>query len=221
MKESKRQEQWNKKHLQAARLYSEMSQDNSTKVGAVIAEDNNKIVTVGINGTPTNMKDEMMSWERPVKYSIVIHAEHNAVKNALRRADVNLSTCRLYCTHSPCPTCLSLIVDSGIRWVMFEELGPTVTRLDMPKIEATIRIIRGTRGLICRDIEGNRYSDLIMKKLDNQWDALKAQQEKLIKEMKNNPEDAELVIYNQKLYDLNEKEINHILNIKELIYKTF
>ena len=67
-----------------ARAVAMKSKDPKTKVGAVIVDADNRIVSTGYNGMPYKCDESKLSWERPHKYHYVIHAEMNAVLNARR-----------------------------------------------------------------------------------------------------------------------------------------
>ena len=106
---------WDERFLQLATTVAGWSKDPSTKVGAVIADDKH-VVSLGFNGFPPSTEDKK-EWlnDRPTKYSLVIHAEVNAILNA--RRPVNGLT--LYVAPlSPCAECAKLIAASGIRRVV-------------------------------------------------------------------------------------------------------
>ena len=90
------------------------SKDPSTKVGAVIADCNKRIVSLGFNGFARTINDDERLNDRAVKYAMVLHAEENAILFAGR----NLSDCSLYVSGlPPCSHCASLIVQCGIKKV--------------------------------------------------------------------------------------------------------
>jgi dCMP deaminase len=110
-------EKWDKRFLQLAAHVAGWSKDPSTQVGAVIA-DGKHVVSVGYNGFPesTEDKDEWLN-DRPTKYSMVIHAEANAIFNA--RQYVRGLT--LYVSPlSPCLECAKLIAGAGFSRVVWE-----------------------------------------------------------------------------------------------------
>ena len=73
---------WDIHMLKIAKLCSEMSKDPSTKVGAVIASKDNKIIATGYNGFPKDVPD-YKDWydNRIIKYNLILHAEENAISN--------------------------------------------------------------------------------------------------------------------------------------------
>ena len=106
---------WDKRFLDLAELVSSWSKDPSTKVGAVIVDDKNIIVSVGFNGFPKGIKDDDRLYNRDSKYQIIIHAENNALMFAKRPLD----NCTLYTyPFMPCPRCAGMIIQSGIKRVV-------------------------------------------------------------------------------------------------------
>lgn len=105
---------WNKRFLGLASYVASWSKDPSTKVGAVIADGNKRIVSLGFNGFARKINDDERLNDRSVKYAMVLHAEENAILFAGR----NLSDCSLYISGlPPCSHCASLIVQCGIKKV--------------------------------------------------------------------------------------------------------
>lgn len=106
---------WDKRFLDLAEFISSWSKDPSTKVGAVIVDNQNIIVSVGFNGFPRGVKDDDRLNHRDTKYSIIVHAENNAMMFAKRPLD----NCTLYTyPFMPCPKCAGMIIQSGIKRVV-------------------------------------------------------------------------------------------------------
>lgn len=106
---------WDIRFLDLAKLISEWSKDPSTKVGAVIADENNRIVSVGYNGFPQNISDDNRLEDRDTKYKIIVHGEMNAILFANK----SLQFCTLYTyPFMPCPRCTSMIIQTGIKRVV-------------------------------------------------------------------------------------------------------
>lgn len=105
--------------MSLAKFISNWSKDPSTKVGAVIVDDDNRIVSTGYNGFAKRVSDESDRYDdRAVKYKIILHAEENAIMFANR----SLEGCSLYVTNLyPCAHCASLIIQSGIRKVYIQK----------------------------------------------------------------------------------------------------
>lgn len=101
-----------------AEYVSTKSKDKSTKVGAVIVGPNNEVLSVGWNGFPRGVNDDVEErHERPAKYEWTEHGERNAIYNAARHG-IRLDGTTLYTTHDPCADCARAIVQSGIRHVV-------------------------------------------------------------------------------------------------------
>ncbi len=114
---------WDEYFMAIAQLSSMRSKDPNTQVGACIIDSKNRIVSVGYNGLPNSIPDEAISWERSsasghlhTKYPYVVHAEANAILN---KNLVDLGGCRIYTILYPCCECAKLIIQSGIKEVVY------------------------------------------------------------------------------------------------------
>jgi dCMP deaminase len=107
--------------LSQAYKYSQKSDCNKRKVGSVIVK-NNKIISIGFNTAPANLKkcNEVGCdiWEGHCVRTI--HAEQIAIINALQKGE-NLFGTTIYSTHSPCVNCAKLIIHVGIRRIIFNQ----------------------------------------------------------------------------------------------------
>jgi dCMP deaminase len=116
-------EWWDLWYLDLAKQISTASKDPSTKVGAVIVDNKNRIVSVGYNGFPVGIEDtEERLNNREIKYKIVIHAE----RNSLLFAKDSVENCTIYTwPFMPCSVCAGMIIQSGIiRVVSFKSDNP-------------------------------------------------------------------------------------------------
>ena len=100
--------------MELAKLVASWSKDDSTKVGAVIVDEQRRIVSTGYNGPPQGVKDEYA--DRTQKLRRTLHAETNALAFAQR----NVRGCTIYITHPPCAQCAAQIIQHGIRKVVFD-----------------------------------------------------------------------------------------------------
>lgn len=109
-------DKWDKRFLDLAQFVSEWSKDPSTKVGAVIADTNNRIISIGYNGFPQNIyDDENVLNDRETKYKMIVHGEMNAILFAQK----SLEFCTLYTyPFMPCPRCSSMIIQTGLQRVV-------------------------------------------------------------------------------------------------------
>ena len=97
------------------------SKDPNTQVGACVANAQNKIVGVGYNGFPWGCSDDELPWDREgdyldTKYPFVCHAELNAVLNSI---SADLTGSRIYVALFPCNECTKVIIQSGIREIIY------------------------------------------------------------------------------------------------------
>jgi dCMP deaminase len=118
--ERDRQERWDRRYLEVARLVSTWSKDPSTKVGAVVVNSRGHIVGTGYNGFPVGVEDtdERLN-DRPTKYALVVHAELNAVLQAGSQALG--STIYVYPAFGRpplCTGCAKAVIQSGVRRVV-------------------------------------------------------------------------------------------------------
>jgi len=103
-------------------LLASQSQDEKTKLGAVIVGPDGDIKSTGWNGFPRGIDDSILArQERPEKYYWFVHAEHNAILNAGRNG-VKLKGTTLYCSAFPCHNCAQAIIQSGIIKVVYDEV---------------------------------------------------------------------------------------------------
>lgn len=104
-----------------ALLSAKRSKDPSTQVGACIVNQFNKIVGIGYNGFPIGCPDDELPWDREApnindtKYPYVVHAEANAILNSTK----DLHGARIYVALFPCNECTKLIIQSGIKEIVF------------------------------------------------------------------------------------------------------
>lgn len=117
---TEKQERWDKRFLELAKLVSSWSKDPSSKVGAVVVDDKNRIVSVGFNGFPMGVEDtEERLNKRELKYELIVHAEANAILCSPK----SVSGCRIYVyPYLPCSRCAGAIIQSGIKEVVVEDL---------------------------------------------------------------------------------------------------
>ncbi|MFH1174398.1 MAG: dCMP deaminase family protein [archaeon] len=125
MKVEKRKDyiSWDDYFMGIAMLSAMRSKDPHTQVGACIISPEKKIVGIGYNGFPRGCSDDELPWAREgkstldTKYPYIVHAEQNAILNAI----TNLKDCTMYVALFPCNECCKLIIQSGIREVVFLE----------------------------------------------------------------------------------------------------
>ncbi len=106
------------RYLRMARIWAENSYCHRRKVGALVVKDK-MIISDGYNGTPSGFEN-ICEDEANVTKPYVLHAEANAITK-LARSSNNSDGSTLYVTASPCLECAKLIIQSGIRRVVYGE----------------------------------------------------------------------------------------------------
>lgn len=114
---------WDEYFMGIAVLSSMRSKDPNTQVGACIVSKNNRILAIGYNGTPNGFEDKFFPWAREgenlkTKYPFVCHAEMNAISN-FKGDKKDLDGSKLYVTLFPCNECAKLVVQNGIKEVIY------------------------------------------------------------------------------------------------------
>ena len=116
--EEKKQQKLDERYLRMARIWSENSHCKRLQVGALIVK-NNMIISDGSNGTPSGFENTCED-ENNVTVPYVLHAEANAITK-IARSHNSSDGATLYVTASPCLECAKLIIQAGIKRVVFEE----------------------------------------------------------------------------------------------------
>jgi dCMP deaminase len=117
MKDSK-QLRYDKVYLKMALTWSELSHCSRKKVGAIIVKDD-AIISDGYNGTPSGF-DNCCENDLGETHWYVLHAEANAILKVAKSTN-NCAGATLYLTHSPCKDCSKLILQSGIKRLVFQD----------------------------------------------------------------------------------------------------
>jgi len=130
---------WDEYFMDIARLVSSRSTCMRRQVGAVMVKSKHVLAT-GYNGTPSGithcsetgcLRDQLKvpSGERH-ELCRGLHAEQNAIIQAARHGiDINGAT--LYCTHSPCIICSKMLINAGIKQIVYIHGYPDQMSLDM------------------------------------------------------------------------------------------
>ena len=116
--EEKKQQKLDERYLRMARIWSENSHCKRLQVGALIVK-NNMIISDGYNGTPSGFENTCED-ENNVTVPYVLHAEANAITK-IARSHNSSDGATLYVTASPCLECAKLIIQAGIKRLVFEE----------------------------------------------------------------------------------------------------
>ena len=117
MDTEKKQLELDKRYIRMASIWAENSYCQRRKVGALIVKDK-MIISDGYNGTPSGF--ENICEENDITKPYVLHAEANAITK-LARSSNNSDGSTLYVTASPCIECAKLIIQAGIKRVVYAE----------------------------------------------------------------------------------------------------
>jgi dCMP deaminase len=119
MNSSTKQKEFDKRYLQMARIWAQNSYCKRRQVGAIIVKAK-MIISDGYNGTPEGFENICEDDENKTK-AYVLHAEANAITKVAKSNNSSEGS-TLYVTTSPCMECSKLIIQSGIKKVVFSEL---------------------------------------------------------------------------------------------------
>lgn len=118
------------RYLRMARIWAENSYCRRRQVGALVVKDK-MIISDGYNGTPSGFEN-VCEDETGTTFPYVLHAEANAITK-LARSSNNSDGATLYVTASPCIECAKLIIQSGIRRVVYAEKYRLTDGIDLLK----------------------------------------------------------------------------------------
>ena len=114
--DSKKQSLLDRRYLRMARIWAENSYCQRRKVGALVVK-RNMIISDGYNGTPSGFENVCEDETNTTK-PYVLHAEANAITK-LARSHNSSEGATMYITDSPCIECAKLIIQSGIKRVLY------------------------------------------------------------------------------------------------------
>ena len=115
---SDKQHKLDERYLRMAKIWAENSYCVRRQVGALVVKDK-MIISDGYNGTPSGFEN-ICEDENNVTKPYVLHAEANAITK-LARSSNNSEGATIYITASPCIECAKLIIQAGIRRVVYGE----------------------------------------------------------------------------------------------------
>ena len=130
MDNSTKQELLDHRYLRMAKIWAENSYCRRRQVGALLVKDK-MIISDGFNGTPSGF-DNVCEDDNDHTFPYVLHAEANAITK-VARSNNSSEGATLYVTAAPCIECAKLIVQSGIRRVVFSELYRLADGLNLLK----------------------------------------------------------------------------------------
>ena len=107
-----------RRYLRMARIWAENSYCKRRQVGALIVKDKS-IISDGYNGTPSGFEN-ICEDEQGLTKKYVLHAEANAITKVAASTN-NCCGATVYVTASPCIECAKLIIQAGIKRVVYSE----------------------------------------------------------------------------------------------------
>ena len=113
-----KQTKFDQRYLEMARIWAKNSYCTRRQVGALVVK-NNMIISDGYNGTPSGFEN-VCEDDNGVTKPYVLHAEANTITK-LARSNNNSDGATIYITASPCIECAKLIIQSGIKRVVYGE----------------------------------------------------------------------------------------------------
>ena len=134
---TEKQRKLDERYLRMARISAENSYCARRQVGALVVKDK-MIISDGYNGTPSGFEN-VCEDDNNVTKPYVLHAEANAITK-LARSNNNSDGATIYITASPCIECAKLIIQSGIKRVVYGEKYRLTDGIDLLK-RAGIEVI--------------------------------------------------------------------------------
>ena len=125
-----KQQKIDERYLRMAQIWAENSYCKRRQVGALIVKDQ-MVISDGYNGTPSGFEN-ICEDENNVTKPYVLHAEANAITK-VAASNNNSKGATIYITSSPCIECAKLIIQAGIRRVVFSDNYRTEEGIDLLK----------------------------------------------------------------------------------------
>jgi len=146
---------WDDYFMSLVYLVASRSKDQKTHIGAVVVGKNKEIVSVGYNGFPRGIDDEVPErQEKPYRDLWFEHGERNAIYNATL-IGASLKECKMYTCGIPCNDCARGIIQSGILEVIVDkEWEKTNSKEDKKNSKVTKKMFKEA-GIKIRYWEGN------------------------------------------------------------------
>ncbi len=125
----KKQKEMDETYLKMTKTWAELSYCTRKKVGALIVK-NGMIISDGFNGTPSKSKPNVCENIDGETHWWVLHGEANAILKCAKHGQ-SCEDATLYQTHSPCKECSKLILQAGIKRVVYIEDYKDLAGIDL------------------------------------------------------------------------------------------
>jgi dCMP deaminase len=127
IEKNEKQARYDRAYLRLAASWAKLSHCNRKQVGAIIVKDA-IIISDGYNGTPAGF-DNCCENEIGETHWYVLHAEANAILKVAKSTN-NCKDATLYLTHSPCKDCSKLVLQSGIKRLVYQAAYKDTSGID-------------------------------------------------------------------------------------------
>ncbi len=127
IEKDEKQARYDRAYLRLASSWAKLSHCNRKQVGAIIVKDA-IIISDGYNGTPAGF-DNCCENETGETHWYVLHAEANAILKVAKSTN-NCKDATLYLTHSPCKDCSKLVLQSGIKRLVYQQAYKDTSGID-------------------------------------------------------------------------------------------
>ncbi len=123
-----KQERYDRAYMRMAMEWAKLSHCTRKKVGALLVKDG-MVISDGYNGTPSGFPNNCED-EQGLTLWYVLHAEANAIMKVARSTN-NANGATLYLTHSPCKDCSKLVLQAGIKRLVYLSAYKDTAGLDL------------------------------------------------------------------------------------------
>lgn len=147
-----KQLQFDRRYLEMARIWAQNSYCKRRQVGALIVKDK-MIISDGYNGTPSGFENNCEDEDGKTK-PYVLHAEANAITK-VAKSNNSSENATLYITTSPCLECAKLIIQSGIRRVVFSD--------KYRKEDGLLLLERASIEMVFIDLDAEKKSEILSR----------------------------------------------------------
>ena len=113
-----KQARYDRAYMKMALEWAKLSHCTRKKVGAILVKEG-MIISDGYNGTPTGFPNDCEDAQGATHW-YVLHAEANAIMKVARSTN-NAREATLYLTHSPCKDCSKLVLQAGIKRLVYRD----------------------------------------------------------------------------------------------------
>lgn len=152
---------WDDYFMALAFVISQRSIDPHSKLGTVVVDSDNTIISVGYNSPPRGCLDHLVPLTRPEKYDWMVHSEEAAILNAARNG-VSLKGSKFYVTGRPCSKCIRAMLSVGVVDIIYGPISPVCVD---DKEMAVIELMMRGQSVTCSEYEGD-FKNVLKSTMD-------------------------------------------------------